>query len=755
MGIPYLGKPPRHRCGDPGDEIPYACMFGGGQYFARTPAVAGCVTRWSFSAWVRRSHTNAHSDRLLGTGDDVNGSGRTSINFSDDTTAPALVFYNLQGDAAGIGGYAKSSAIYRDPASWMHVLAVWDSTNADPVARIRLYVNGARLTDLAASSPAALGATSIINTVVDHRIGTLPVSSTNFLEALLADAVVLDGIAADPSAFGYVNRFGVWVPRRFAGLGQGAAAYGAQGWHLDFADPLNLGKDISGNGNHWTPVNLTAANQTTDTPTHTCTTLTPLDSAKLRGAAVLASTLSIANTRVSIPGSSVGGDVRYSDHLIPQRGKWQAEATLVQATTANNVWVGVGSPGTGNILYTNDGSIPAGSTPWSTVGDTVGVLIDCDAGVVHFVDKGGALLASISFDPTKVYRVQAGGNVAAGDVGVLRVNFGQHDFAYHFAGYSPLSSAAMPCPPIKRAARYVTARLRSGGAAVTDLPWDPTEIKTAVLSRRRDAAPWRLNLSIRPGRAIATNGTTGDFAEADGLSFTPTGWIVGSASVYAGNRVDYAWRAARAAGFDILTVEHTTGTATTMAHAVGGMVDYAWVLNLSTGAIKRIYHRLGLTAGQYLALNTLDAAATDAGWFASTAVDLTLGAGLPTGTYAVLAWRAVPQFSSFGSHIGNSATDGGFAAMDFAPALVLAKNASAGSSYHTVQDIARSPINPVDNRLWLSEDGYAETSNGDGTSDFISTGWKTRTTHFGINGSGNTIIHAAWAAVPGKFARAR
>jgi outer membrane phospholipase A len=136
-------------------------------------------------------------------------------------------------------------------------------------------------------------------------------------------------------------------------------------------------------------------------------------------------------------------------------------------------------------------------------------------------------------------------------------------------------------------------------------------------------------------------------------------------------------------------------------------------------------------------------------------VDLTLGAGLPTGTYAVLAWRAVPQFSSFGSHIGNSATDGGFAAMDFAPALVLAKNASAGSSYHTVQDIARSPINPVDNRLWLSEDGYAETSNGDGTSDFISTGWKTRTTHFGINGSGNTIIHAAWAAVPGKFARAR
>jgi hypothetical protein len=46
---------------------------------------------------------------------------------------------------------------------------------------------------------------------------------------------------------------------------------------LDFEDRGSLGADVSGNGNDFTVNNLTAIDQTTDTPTNNFCTFNPLD----------------------------------------------------------------------------------------------------------------------------------------------------------------------------------------------------------------------------------------------------------------------------------------------------------------------------------------------------------------------------------------------------------------------------------------------------------------------------------------------
>ncbi|SBW12031.1 hypothetical protein KL86APRO_20409 [uncultured Alphaproteobacteria bacterium] len=690
MSFPFLPALRAARCGDPGAEIPFACLFdAAGQYLTGTGGPGTLV------AWVRRARLGAASNIVTG-----------------------LAF-------AAADTLAGSTAVYRDPAAWMVVQA-----NANGV-----WVNHA----LVAPGIATIG------TVLGSAFG-----------GYLADVRYYAGVDLAPGSDSYINRFGVPVPRRYAG------PRSAADWRREFADPLDLGADTSGNGNHAVATGLTVANQVTDTPTHTYCTLAA--NATFGGATISDGGLRFAYSSAGWPraAGTIAIDVAtdaVSWQLTPTNTgtpQWYFGLIGERASSPANVYtdvLAVGFSGDANYDNHNFVALPA----WIPTGARIEFAVI--RGAVYLWINGSPAPADgspIITGMTGRYRPMVSYSSSGTNPAVWQVDFGQR-------GYQPrpgtrlLCTRDMTCPPIKRPERYFGIRLRSGGDGVADLPWSPVDIPTAVLSRRRDAAaPWRLNLSIRPGRAIATNDAAGDFAEADGLTFTRSGWTVGAAAAYQGSRVDYVWRASAAAGFDLLTVDHVTGAPTTVAHKLGRIVDYAWVLNLSTGAIKRMYHRRGLAAGQYIAINANVAAVTEAGWFASDALSLTLGSGLPSGTYAVLAWAEVPQFSSFGRHIGNASADGAFAAMDFAPALAITKNTAVTSAnYPTVQDTARSPHNPIDNRLWLSDAANAETSDGNGLCDFVSNGLKVRTTHNGLNGSGQTIIHAAWAGTPQKFGRAR
>ena len=69
-----------------------------------------------------------------------------------------------------------------------------------------------------------------------------------------------------------------------------------------------------------------------------------------------------------------------------------------------------------------------------------------------------------------------------------------------------------------------------------------------------------------------------------------------------------------------------------------------------------------------------------------------------------------------------------------------------------VFDNKRDTYNEVDKRLFPNENSVESEHND---VDFLSNGWKTRTTLAGTNGSGNEILYLAFAESPFKTSNAR
>lgn len=747
MSVPFLPKLRPAGCGDPGDDIPYACLFAGG-YLTRTPAAVGSRTAWGVSMWIKRlAITDAPAVMLS-----------TSINENISEEAIEYLLHRLCfHDGQSQVTQVTDTAVQRDPSGYRHVLVTYDAAQPDQSRRGAIVVDGVRVN---AGTAISQGRLSYLWRAVAHRIGQYVALPPGYAaNCLLAEIVGIEGRVPLASEFGYRNRYGIWVPRRFAGRGQGAAAYGAQGWHIDFGDPLDLGHDVSGNGNHWTSVGLTVANRVTDTPTHGYATINPLLFAP--GSAAITVSDGGQKVRLATPNTT---RVFSAFPLHPGSGRWYWEWQPTATTEAGGYTVNINcvaspvAPGASGTITLQHTEI----TGNYNVGKIFGCIYDSDTGNYWVRVNGGAWLGggdpdagtapTGTVDPTKTYRVgvsHATGNTTTSDHVLW---FGQRGFNHALPTRAKaLNTVNLPCPPIKRPERYATTRLRSGGAAVADLPWSPLDRRTIVISKRLDGSTdWRVNDSAKPGRVWAPNLTAADFVEADGITFTASGYTLGAAAAYQGAREDWIFRVASAAGFDVVDVVHVTGAPTTVPHAAGGIIDYAWVVPL-TGGDRRVYLR-GLAAGQYVVLNTAVPYATQAGWFASSAVDLTIGAAMPSGTYRVLAWRSVPGFSWFGTFIGNGSTDGAFIPLDFAPAMMHSRPIHTTTGLW-LYDTARNPSNPV-NRLI----GPSETSGDHVTTDYVdllADGVKWRTGSNDRNASGQTHILAAWAEATGKFARAR
>jgi hypothetical protein len=89
----------------------------------------------------------------------------------------------------------------------------------------------------------------------------------------MSDVYLIDGQALDPTSFGETDATsGIWIPKKYSG------SYGTNGFKLKFDNSEALGADSSGNGNNFTVNNLTAIDQTTDTPQNNFCTLNPLRS---------------------------------------------------------------------------------------------------------------------------------------------------------------------------------------------------------------------------------------------------------------------------------------------------------------------------------------------------------------------------------------------------------------------------------------------------------------------------------------------
>jgi len=756
-------------------------------FLNRTPGSAGSRTTWTWSGWVKRGILS--SVRILFHAGN-NGGTDTGFYFNSDNT---IQFYN---SASGtINGYILTPAVFRDPSAWYHLVFVFDTTNATAANRMRIYVNGT-LQTVTINTQIAQNASGSINNTVVNRVGATDIG--DYFDGYLAEVNFIDGQALTPSSFGSTNATtGVWQPSKYTGT------YGTNGFYLPFSDiattsgsNAGLGKDFSGNGNYYNTNNISVTAGVTydamlDSPTLTSATvanyavLNPLQSA-------------VAPTAGNLDFNSGAGEVCPKATIqLPLTGKWYWE-TYCSATGTDN-WIGITTDQTGTtftsggiyrayrktgITETNGGVTASYGASWAA-GDTLGVAVDMDAGTIVFYKNGTSQGTAYSDLAGIQWTVFVYGYINAGH----QVNFGQRPFAYTPpTGFVRLNTFNLPDSTIKKGNTVMDATLYTGngasrtvtnaGSFKTDLVW---------VKSRSSGATWHILAdSVRgAGYQLSSNQTNAEIYDAQGVGFASNGFTLGADTVdayYGWNLngdtyVGWQWQAGQGT-----TSSNTSGTITSTV-SVNATAGFSIVLYTGNGGAMTIGHGLGvapkliilkdrdigrpwpvyhgsLATNQYLILNTTAAAATSTSYWNNTAPTSTVfsvnglegNVGANGEKYVAYCWAEIAGFSKFGSYTGNGSADGPFVYTGFRPKFILWKSSTDGARNWSVFDSSRNTYNVTNSYL------LPNLSNAEGTSDacdFLSNGFKWRSTDAGSNGSGQTFIYMAFAENPFKNANAR
>jgi len=132
---------------------------------------------------------------------------------------------------------------------------------------------------------------------------------------------------------------------------------------------------------------------------------------------------------------------------------------------------------------------------------------------------------------------------------------------------------------------------------------------------------------------------------------------------------------------------------------------------------------------------------------APTSTTITLGDYITvnnnTDTYIAYIFAEIPNYSKFGSYIGNGSTNGPRITLDFEPAFVIYKNISQNDNW-LMHDNKRSPSNPRVARL-TADTNAAEFDDSDKEVDWLPDGFQLRDTNQMINANGDQYVYIAFA----------
>jgi hypothetical protein len=628
-------------------------------YLSRTPASAGNRKTWTWAGWVKRSALSGEQ-KMIAWG--TPGTSEAGWTFQPGNT---VEFYQF---TSGYQFQIVTTQVFRDPSAWLHICIAVDTTQATASNRIRLYVNGTEITTFSTASYPSQNFDTLTNST-SHAgyIGGL-LGQSSYFNGYLADVHLVDGQALTPTSFGeFSATTGVWMPKAFSG-----GSYGSQGWHLDFADNSNntattLGKDTSGNGNNWTPNNLSvtagAGNDSlVDVPTNgsevdtgsggqvrgNYATLNPLSNAY---------TLSNGNLDVS---SNVDSNYVPATIQLPTSGKYYFEYTCTNTAGSNRRDVisvvdtsyAKTYPGgvTNSVIYLSfnggvylgpSGTLATTYSSW-TNGDTVSCAIDCDTGKIWFAKNGtfnGSPSAGTSPATTLTNNGRLSFAVASDANSTLfslsgTANFGQRPFAYTApSGFKALCTANLPAPVVTKPSDVMDVKLYTGNGStqtISGLGFSPDLVW--VKGRSTSARNRLFNVLSGVQKELYSDLTNAEGTDANGIqSFDSAGFTLGSndANMLNTTYVGWCWdagsstvtntqgsissqvRANASAGFSIVTYTGNGTNGATVGHGLGVHADLIIVKNRSAAADWPVSlftsAELGMAWSHVMFLNKTDA----------------------------------------------------------------------------------------------------------------------------------------------------
>jgi len=195
-----------------------------------------------------------------------------------------------------------------------------------------------------------------------------------------------------------------------------------------------------------------------------------------------------------------------------------------------------------------------------------------------------------------------------------------------------------------------------------------------------------------------------------------------------------------------------TGSAGTVGHGLGAVPKMIIVKNLDSAEAWPVYHNGLATDAEtdHIYLNTTDAKGDSASHWNDTAPTSTvfsLGtssesnkSGSPMIAYC---FAEKTGYSKFGSYTGNGNADGSFIYTGFKPAFLIIKKSSASGNNWFIYDNKRPGYNEIDQKLYANGADAEEDSTYNNL-DFLSNGFKLRTTDGDSNTSGGTYIFMAF-----------
>ena len=310
---------------DTGYDVANSCRFNhdDSAYMHKTPGTATNRKIFTISLWTKRSE-------LYG----VNSETKYMMSAGDNASTNIDEFY-WRHDTLDFSGYEssttefqlRSNSLYRDMSAWYNIVIAYDSTQGTASNRIKVYVNGARVTSWATETYPDENHEPLFNSNIAHEIGRN--GDAKYYDGYMAEFCFIDGSALAPTSFGEFDEDSptIWKPIDVSGL-----TFGNNGFYLDFEDSSNLGNDKNG-GTDLTEVNLAATDQATDTPTNNFCTMNPLASQSGSNASNDVVTFAEGNLDLSaiISESAVGT-------IGVAAGKWYWEVKVI--TTQDGIIIG-------------------------------------------------------------------------------------------------------------------------------------------------------------------------------------------------------------------------------------------------------------------------------------------------------------------------------------------------------------------------------------------------------------------------------
>lgn len=391
-----------------------------GTYLSRTPGSAGNRKTMTFSCWVKRSG--------LGSFQSIISAGTNGATYSDDISFQSTDKLMLDLITTSGRYQAESTALFRDPLAWYHIVIAIDTTAASN--RMLVYVNNEQVAVNSGGIPQNQDITFNNNTL--QEIGRRGSNSSNFGNYYLADFNFIDGQALTPTSFGLTDSTtGIWKPKVFSG------SYGTNGFKLEFKNSGALGTDTSGNSNTWTVNNAGTGAQVTDTPSNNFSIMNIASNYYAQG----------TFTEGACKLVTQGAAYTYNTSTIGvAKGKWYME---VKIGAGINTWWGVGvaegesSNASGvlgrdtyypagnqqgqigwfgygtDFVYQNNGYYTGSTSNYNTDGfttnDILSIALDADNNNVKFYKNGTVQNSGTAF------------NIGASSTGFWHFAFGDYD----------------------------------------------------------------------------------------------------------------------------------------------------------------------------------------------------------------------------------------------------------------------------------------------------------------------------------------